>query len=692
MAVRATLPALLLLFFVLQAYGALPHPSDEGIYAYQAARIRDGVLPYRDFFHAHPPLHLLTTALINAVTGVAASTIVDLVPTLCAAGQGVLAFVVVQRARKGAAGEIGGAFAAGLLLFSPSFMRAASSDTGIMQASLALALGAALLQRQRRIAAGLCIGAAPAILLQLAPAAAVLVTFSVRGREGRWRVLAFALVVFVGFQALALLWAGRAYADDVYLYQLAKPRVSGEGMRQLGAVLAADGGLFFAAACGAAITATLGGREGRWHVALALLWIAVTFVALGSRPRVFRFYFQPAFLPAAVLAGLGAHHGLVACAQARGRVGRGLAALTGLVFVLGALGAERLATPLFAPGRARELEELTREYTWTDAPVLSAGVNRLVRALLFKDGRREPGARPSRFTAYLWQRSRWLDTHPALVAAVRREAAERPVTLFGDSAVVPRVALDAGVLVTGDVADTNVQRFAAGSLAVGDVAALLDAHPDALVLLGRRAGLGALPEVRRQVLSRYEHVGSFVTRAGVAHDLYRRRSARRSMGRPGSSGDGVARRARCASASRGAPRAARDPGPWQGDDGPLGHDRRGTRFVRSGVDAGVDASLDTIAALFVGLERAGAGPRGGSGPRASGGCPGGGAARGGASPARKGRSGERGDPLWDLLRDGVPAEPEAQRDASLRLDRAVRHPTAQRQRDISDVLLSLRAG
>lgn len=526
MATRAGLAASFLLFFVLQAYGALPHSSDEGIYAYQATLILDGRLPYRDFFHAHPPLHLLTTALVSAATGVAASALVDVVPSLCAAGQGLLAFVVVRRARGGITGELGGAFAAALLLFSPSFLLAASSDTGVMQASLALALGAALLQGQRRLAAALCIGAAPTILLQLAPAAAALGAFSLRGREDRWRVLTFALALFVGVQALALLWAGRAYIEDVYLYQLAKPRVSGEGLQQLASVLATDGGLFFAAACGAIISATLGGRAGRWQAALGLLWIAVTFAALGSRPRVFRFYFQPAFFPAAVLAGLGAQHGVLALAQARGHVRRGLAALAGVVFTVGALRAEELTTPLLAPERALELDELRREYTWTDAPGLRAELNRLVRALLFQDGHRDPGARPNRLTAYLWQRSRWLDTHPALVEAVRREAAERPVTLFGDSAVVPRVALEASVRVTGDVADTNVQRFAAGSLTVRDVVELLEAHPEALVLLGRRAGLGALQEVRRHVLAHHEHIGSFVTHTGLAHDLYARRALR----------------------------------------------------------------------------------------------------------------------------------------------------------------------
>lgn len=266
--------------------------------------------------------------------------------------------------------------------------------------------------------------AAPAVLLQLAPAAAVLVTFSLRQREGRWRVFTAALAVFLGVQALALLWAGPAYVEQVYWYQLAKPRVSGEGLRQLGSVLATDAGLFFVAGCGALVTTVFGGRAGRCRVALGLAWIAATWIVLGSRPRVFRFYFQPAFFPAAVLAGLGVQCLVAEFLRNQSRLRRAVAVGAGLVMGWSALCAGAFATPIFAPERARELAELQREYIWTDAPGLSAGVNRLVRTLFFKGGRRQPGDAPNRFTAYLWQRSRWLDTLPDLVAAVQR------VTLF----------------------------------------------------------------------------------------------------------------------------------------------------------------------------------------------------------------------------------------------------------------------
>src|SRR5688500_11228007 len=120
-------------FVVLQAYALLPHRSDEGIYAYQAASMLRGVMPYRDFFHAHPPLHLAPTALLMAVLG-QSSWIVDVLPAACALAQAWIAFAIVAHGissgpRVDGAGALGGALAGALWLLSPSVLRAAASDT-----------------------------------------------------------------------------------------------------------------------------------------------------------------------------------------------------------------------------------------------------------------------------------------------------------------------------------------------------------------------------------------------------------------------------------------------------------------------------------------------------------------------------------------------------------------------------------
>lgn len=44
-------------------------PGDEDVYFYMAKSVSEGQVPYRDFFYAHPPLHLLALALVIRIFG-----------------------------------------------------------------------------------------------------------------------------------------------------------------------------------------------------------------------------------------------------------------------------------------------------------------------------------------------------------------------------------------------------------------------------------------------------------------------------------------------------------------------------------------------------------------------------------------------------------------------------------------------
>ncbi|HUT58524.1 MAG TPA: hypothetical protein VNA25_11825, partial [Phycisphaerae bacterium] len=57
--------ALLLAFLALKAYGLQPAVGDENIYFYMSTRVADGLVPWRDFFFAHPPLHLLPGVVVS---------------------------------------------------------------------------------------------------------------------------------------------------------------------------------------------------------------------------------------------------------------------------------------------------------------------------------------------------------------------------------------------------------------------------------------------------------------------------------------------------------------------------------------------------------------------------------------------------------------------------------------------------
>lgn len=60
-----------LVFILIEAKG-LTHifPGDENVYYYMAKSITEGNIPYRDFFYAHPPLHILILSSVIKIFGI----------------------------------------------------------------------------------------------------------------------------------------------------------------------------------------------------------------------------------------------------------------------------------------------------------------------------------------------------------------------------------------------------------------------------------------------------------------------------------------------------------------------------------------------------------------------------------------------------------------------------------------------
>jgi hypothetical protein len=66
---RVLLLSAFALFALLKSYSLRYSSGDENIYFYLATQVAEGQLPYRDFFHAHPPLHLAPLSLIYWLGG-----------------------------------------------------------------------------------------------------------------------------------------------------------------------------------------------------------------------------------------------------------------------------------------------------------------------------------------------------------------------------------------------------------------------------------------------------------------------------------------------------------------------------------------------------------------------------------------------------------------------------------------------
>src|SRR3989344_9582540 len=66
----ASLLAIFLCYAFLKAANLSTFTGDEGVYFYSGFLWSHGVMPYRDFFISHPPVHLLIPTLTILLTGV----------------------------------------------------------------------------------------------------------------------------------------------------------------------------------------------------------------------------------------------------------------------------------------------------------------------------------------------------------------------------------------------------------------------------------------------------------------------------------------------------------------------------------------------------------------------------------------------------------------------------------------------
>ncbi len=217
------LALLLLLFFILKSYGLGPAVSDENIYFYNATLMAQGYLPYRDFFFAHPPLHLLPGYLLFATVGFHL-TAAKLLGAVAAATSGICVYLIALRA----GGRLAAVVASVLFLFSYDTLRASSHWTGINWAVAWGSAGLLAAFRGRPGLAGvlLALGATTGIYVipQAFMVAALLAIID--WKQARQLLAAFA-VVFAGINAVALACGGTAFLDGVYRYHLLKTPTAG---------------------------------------------------------------------------------------------------------------------------------------------------------------------------------------------------------------------------------------------------------------------------------------------------------------------------------------------------------------------------------------------------------------------------------------------------------------------------------
>ena len=225
--------------------------DDEGVYVMAAQLLRQGQLPYRDFFFAHPPLGvaLLTPAVSVAFTPWGSGLSFGLTRLLVVL-MGTVTVVLVGLAAARLWGAPGGVIAAALLALDPASV--AASRHILLETPMALLLAAALLAAvgtgERRfgpLLTGLLAGLAALVKVQaLAFGLAYLVVLGIRRRPRALLLAGAGLAAAAAVIVPAMLAVGPGrFLRQVVLFQVARPGDGLFGLPERLTALLAPGGL-----------------------------------------------------------------------------------------------------------------------------------------------------------------------------------------------------------------------------------------------------------------------------------------------------------------------------------------------------------------------------------------------------------------------------------------------------------------
>ena len=239
--------ALLLVFiiaFVLISFKGLKtaQPGDENVYYYVGKLASEGKLPYRDFFFAHPPLHIYLIASVYKIFGfnILVLKLIPLTSTL------ITAFFIFKIAQR--FGNIGAIAAFLLYLFSYSVMFNSVFSFGIELAAMFLIIGVYfLLDKNNYWIAGLFFGLAGITrLLSLVPIAIILIFALISNKKNFLKLSSGFLAVFLVVNGIFALSAGD-YMAFAYKYHLQKTFGGKENLKEYYDIIKLNWILFFSA-------------------------------------------------------------------------------------------------------------------------------------------------------------------------------------------------------------------------------------------------------------------------------------------------------------------------------------------------------------------------------------------------------------------------------------------------------------
>lgn len=537
---------LLALYAAMKTYCVRPTMTDDWIYAYLARRIGEGAWPYKDFFFAHPPMHLLAMVPFLKLFGETIATI-RLMPALATLLSGVFLWRIVRRDH----GAVAGVVALATFLTALDVLRASTHVTGTNLSLAALIVGTWAFLRGRGLLGGVVTGLGSLVALYIGPLVAFLLALMAWRRMPGWRRawIGFA-ATFIGIQLIVAAPAPGSYLLGVYRYHSMKleNREKSEeswdralayqalGCAALPILLAGIAGEAWRArgpnprsgkrpakeqhrretSEGGEGTVTREGarRRLRWQLALAGL-IAIELLFLLSLKEMYTYYLLPLLALVAVALGVG----LVSVARtARALIAhreRGVLLAGSFALLVLLIGVEALRTKETSFIRT----SYERTYAWV--PGVSPTLDGIVRPLFWRDHRRA-GSGYLTLTRALWHETDQIFGADTLAAILRRDAAPTD-RIVGDSHLAPLLAFTTGMRIIDDEADTNTKRFSSGVEKIDRFIARIDRPELVWVVTVEETYIDAIPTFRRWRTENFEPVVRLRQPDGEILNLSRRK-------------------------------------------------------------------------------------------------------------------------------------------------------------------------
>lgn len=534
-------------FLILKMFTLHPYASDEFIYICQGKFIADGLIPYKDFPMAHPPLQAIFTATLFKMFGYDFEGF-RLLGTLWSFLAGVLLAILVKREY----GRIASVFSMTLFLLAYEPLRASIHFTGVNM-TIALLMGALLLFRMNKLllCALFCVLAVYTRLYALPAVLAITISCYLNNRNDAVKFVSYGVGLGLLLFIVIGIWTGFGnFMNDVFLFQAQKTAMGEDKLSFMrDAVLFHNAIPFFLFILGSVtlfilffkkLSSANSNAKGKGKAVasdkkyFSLLWLSVSSVVLIlgillNMNRVWMYYFVLAFPFAAITGGWMVSNWILNVKSIFNFKGGKILTpiisplwlrISLLLFIGFYLISPRFEKRLdYYKTAMRDPLKRTATYEWRDG-YLPGVVNTMIKTLFWKDVR-VIGENYSSFTFYLWHCSRVVDVVFEVAEEVKKRA-QAGDTIFGDSGTAPLVSLLTKLGISGNEVDTNIERYRSGNADPRELVKRIDVPTTRFLLLRDKFGIAVLPEIQNMVGRNYKEVKSFRSKTGFTLRLYER--------------------------------------------------------------------------------------------------------------------------------------------------------------------------